>query len=116
MRFWPEAVGALLASDLARSGSETRRFACVRFTPLAGVAAGARQIAGKPCSHALRAEAVYVSYQALIVGGNSISLSRVIGRSRIRLPVAWDTAFATAAASPVMPISPMPRAPNSLSS
>ncbi len=44
----------------------------------------------------------------------SISFSIVIGRSRTRLPVAWWTALATAAANPVMPISPIPRAPNSL--
>ena len=40
------------------------------------------------------------------------SLSSVIGRSRMRLPVALNTALATAAATPVMPISPMPRAPS----
>jgi Major Facilitator Superfamily len=40
------------------------------------------------------------------------SLSSVIGSSRIRLPVALKTAFATAAAAPVMPISPTPRAPS----
>ena len=39
------------------------------------------------------------------------NLSRVIGRSRTRFPVAWKTAFAIAAATPVMPISPIPRAP-----
>lgn len=39
------------------------------------------------------------------------SLSSVIGRSRMRLPVALNTAFATAAATPVMPISPTPCAP-----
>lgn len=38
------------------------------------------------------------------------SLSKVIGRSRTRLPVALKTAFATAAVTPVMPISPIPRA------
>ena len=40
-----------------------------------------------------------------------ISLSSVIGRSRTRLPVALNTALATAAPTPVMPISPTPRAP-----
>ena len=40
------------------------------------------------------------------------SLSSVIGRSRTRLPVALKTALAMAAATPVMPISPMPRAPS----
>ena len=40
-----------------------------------------------------------------------ITLSSVIGRSRTRLPVALNTALATAAPTPVMPISPMPRAP-----
>src|SRR5882757_8410353 len=40
------------------------------------------------------------------------SLSSVIGRSRTRLPVALNTALAIAAAVPVMPISPMPRAPS----
>lgn len=39
------------------------------------------------------------------------SLSSVIGRSRTRIPVALYTAFATAAAVPVIPISPTPRAP-----
>ncbi len=39
------------------------------------------------------------------------NLSRVIGRSRTRFPVALKTAFAIAAATPVMPISPIPRAP-----
>ncbi|MEA2188708.1 MAG: hypothetical protein QOK16_3719 [Solirubrobacteraceae bacterium] len=39
------------------------------------------------------------------------SLSRVIGRSRTRTPVAWCTAFATAAAVPTIPISPTPLAP-----
>jgi hypothetical protein len=38
-----------------------------------------------------------------------INLSGVIGRSRTRLPVAWKTAFATAAGAPTIPISPMPR-------
>lgn len=33
------------------------------------------------------------------------NLSNVMGRSRIRLPVALKTALATAAATPVMPIS-----------
>jgi hypothetical protein len=42
------------------------------------------------------------------------SLSSVIGNSRIRLPVALCTAFATAAPTPVMPISPIPCAPNGL--
>jgi hypothetical protein len=36
----------------------------------------------------------------------SEQLSVVIGRSRIRLPVAWNTASAMAAAVPTMPISP----------
>ena len=40
-----------------------------------------------------------------------ISLSSVIGRSRTRFPVALNTALATAAPTPVMPISPTPRAP-----
>ena len=40
-----------------------------------------------------------------------MSLSRVIGRSRIRLPVAWNTALATAAAEPVAPTSPRPTTP-----
>ena len=35
-----------------------------------------------------------------------ITLSMVIGRSRTRLPVAWNTALAIAAAVPTMPISP----------
>src|SRR4029077_17338530 len=43
--------------------------------------------------------------------GASSSLSRVIGKARLRLPWALYTAFATAAATPVMPISPTPRAP-----
>ena len=42
------------------------------------------------------------------------SLSRVIASSRMRLPVAWYTALAMAAATPVMPISPTPRTPNGL--
>ena len=41
-----------------------------------------------------------------------ISLSGVKGRCLNRLPVALNTALATAADTPVMPISPMPRAPN----
>ena len=41
----------------------------------------------------------------------SRSLSSVIGRSRTRTPVAWCTAFATAAAAPTIPISPAPLAP-----
>ncbi len=36
----------------------------------------------------------------------------MIGKSRMRFPVALKTAFATAAAAPVIPISPIPRAPN----
>src|ERR1700733_8075946 len=40
-----------------------------------------------------------------------ITLSSVMGRSRTRLPVALNTALATAAPTPVMPISPTPRAP-----
>ncbi len=40
------------------------------------------------------------------------SLSIVIGSSRTRLPVAWKTAFATAAAAPTMPISPSPFTPS----
>ena len=39
------------------------------------------------------------------------SLSKVIGRLVNRLPVAWYIAFATAAATPVMGISPIPCAP-----
>jgi hypothetical protein len=35
-----------------------------------------------------------------------ISFSIVIGRSRTRLPVAWNTALAMAAAAPTTPISP----------
>ena len=45
------------------------------------------------------------------VGLDQRSLSRVIGSSRMRLPVALNTALATAAATPVIPISPMPCAP-----
>jgi hypothetical protein len=44
-------------------------------------------------------------------GPGYITLSRVIGRSRTRFPVALNTALATAAPTPVMPISPTPRAP-----
>ena len=40
------------------------------------------------------------------------SLSRVMGRSRTRLPVACRTALATAAEAPVMPTSPMPSRPS----
>ena len=39
------------------------------------------------------------------------NLSSVIGKSRTRLPVALNIALATAAAAPVMPSSPTPRAP-----
>src|SRR5262245_30982687 len=39
------------------------------------------------------------------------SLSTVIGRSRTRMPVAWCTALAIAAAVPTMPSSPMPLDP-----
>jgi hypothetical protein len=35
--------------------------------------------------------------------GQAMILSMVIGSSRIRLPVAWNTAFATAAAAPTIP-------------
>jgi len=42
---------------------------------------------------------------------DQITFSNVIGKSRIRLPVALKTAFATAAPTPVIPISPTPRAP-----
>jgi hypothetical protein len=42
------------------------------------------------------------------------SFSGVIGRSRTRRPVAWKTALATAAATPVMGSSPRPRAPSGL--
>src|SRR4051794_25452538 len=41
----------------------------------------------------------------------SSTRSRRIGRSRTRTPVAWWTAFATAAAAPTIPISPIPFAP-----
>ena len=44
-------------------------------------------------------------------GDQSISLSMVIGNSRMRLPVAWKTALAMAAAVPTMPISPSPFTP-----
>ena len=40
-----------------------------------------------------------------------ITLSRVMGRLRIRLPVAWYTALLIAAATPTRPISPIPLAP-----
>ncbi len=40
--------------------------------------------------------------------------SRVIGSLRTRLPVAWKTAFEIAAATPTMPISPIPLAPRGL--
>ena len=45
-----------------------------------------------------------------------MSLSNRIGSSRIRTPVAWCTALATAAAAPTMPISPMPFTPAGFSS
>ena len=45
-------------------------------------------------------------------GQRQSSLSSVIGRSRTRLPVALKTALATAAGTPVMPISPMPLTPS----
>ena len=44
-------------------------------------------------------------------GGPASSLSGVIGSSRIRRPVAWNTASATAASTPVAPSSPMPLPP-----
>ncbi len=43
-----------------------------------------------------------------------ISFSIVIGRSRTRLPVAWNTAFAMAAAAPTTPISPTVLPPRAL--
>src|SRR5260370_13365686 len=42
------------------------------------------------------------------------SLSRVIGRSRMPVPVAWQTALAVAAAVPTRPTSPNPLPPISL--
>src|SRR5215813_14201703 len=42
------------------------------------------------------------------------TLSSVIGKSRTRTPVALYTAFATAAAAPQIPSSPMPLAPRTL--
>src|ERR1700759_3009086 len=45
------------------------------------------------------------------IGPSYTSLSGVIGRSRIRRPVAWKTASATAASTPVAPSSPMPLPP-----
>lgn len=44
--------------------------------------------------------------------GAQRSVSRVIGSERIRRPVALWIALATAAPTPVIPISPMPRAPS----
>ena len=44
----------------------------------------------------------------------AMTLSSVIGRSRTRLPVAWKTALAIAAATPTMPISPSPLTPSGL--
>ena len=38
----------------------------------------------------------------------------MIGKSRTRLPVAWKTALAIAAATPTMPISPRPLTPSGL--
>jgi hypothetical protein len=43
-----------------------------------------------------------------------ISFSIVIGRSRTRLPVAWNTALAMAAAAPTTPISPTVLPPRAL--
>ena len=42
------------------------------------------------------------------------SLSGVIGRSLMRRPVAWNTAFAMAAGMPTIPNSPMPLTPSGL--
>src|SRR5204862_243335 len=42
------------------------------------------------------------------------SFSGVMGSSRRRLPVAWKTALAMAAATPVIGSSPIPRTPSSL--
>src|SRR5215217_7104526 len=41
-------------------------------------------------------------------------LSRVMGKLRMRFPVAWKMAFDTAAATPTMPISPRPFTPMGL--
>ena len=50
--FWPQAVGARLASDLPGTGSQIRHPSAVRHTASAGFAAATRQIAAKPGSHA----------------------------------------------------------------
>ena len=107
-RSWPGATGS------SRNWSRVRPWAPwlagLPHSPASGlpldlraltdalVAAGVRQIAGKPCSHALRAEAVCVSDQALFVVGSSISLSRVIG-SRINGSVIWRGVWPSPSAS-----------------
>ncbi|MFK3971615.1 hypothetical protein ACI2KS_12900, partial [Pseudomonas sp. NPDC087358] len=55
--FCPEGVGVRLADDLARSGSKPCQRGVPDTTRAPDSTAGARQIAGKPGSHALRAEA-----------------------------------------------------------
>src|ERR1700712_2752123 len=55
-RVCPEGVGARLAGDLARSGSDSCNCAVPGTTKTSGFAAGPRQIAGKPGSHGLRPE------------------------------------------------------------
>ncbi|MFK3974520.1 hypothetical protein ACI2KS_27730 [Pseudomonas sp. NPDC087358] len=45
-------MGARLASDLPGTGSKIQRLGCVSQTLLAETTAGARQIVGKPDSHA----------------------------------------------------------------
>ena len=61
------------------------------------------------------AKVAYLDIQAVIEARRAApihqgvsSLSRVIGRSRMRMPVAWCTALAIAAAVPTIPTSPRP--------
>src|SRR4051812_32246093 len=64
---------------------------------------------GNPCgAHGLSSEQVVIVRAGLRCQSRS---SIRIGRSRIRLPVAWKTAFATAAAVPTLPSSPKPLMP-----
>jgi hypothetical protein len=43
---------------------------------------------------------------------NRSNFSGAIGRSRTRVPVAWNTAFALAGATPISAVSPIPFSPN----
>jgi hypothetical protein len=106
-----DALTNVKACALARAAMQ-KRTACHPHTrPVVGVAKVTlrAQTGWRPLPFRSRLEML-----AAIMSWNIAycrSLSRVTGRSRTRMPVAWCTALAIAAAVPTMPSSPMPLEP-----